>query len=178
MLPAVTCSPAKRLTPRIFGFESRPLRVEPCPFLCAMTRVPLRLNLGDLHDGHVLTVTVAAHVVLAATELEHDELVAAGLLHDLAGDLGAGDGRLTDRHVAAVTRRNEKNLIEHNLGARITGELLDHDGLARLDSVLLSTRLDHGVHDLAPRKMLSESRTLLIARPSSSLLVKVATIMR
>src|SRR5262245_55814725 len=31
-LPAFTAWPAKRLTPRIFGFESRPLRVEPCPF--------------------------------------------------------------------------------------------------------------------------------------------------
>jgi hypothetical protein len=33
MLPAETCSPANRFTPRIFGSESRPFRVEPCPFL-------------------------------------------------------------------------------------------------------------------------------------------------
>src|SRR5690606_20591087 len=137
MLPAFTSCPAKRLTPRIFGFESRPLRVEPCPFLCAMTRYLSGLDLGDLDDGHVLTVTVAAHVVLATTELEDHELVAARLLDDLAGDLRTRDERLTDRHVAAVTRRNEKNLIEHDLGACIAGELLDHDGLARLDSVLL-----------------------------------------
>src|SRR5689334_4741947 len=100
-------------------------------------------------------MTVAAHVILAAAKLEHDELVAARLLDDLAGDLRARDERLTDRHVAAITGRDEKNLIEHDLGARITGELLDRNGLARLDSVLLATRLDHGIHDLAPRKTLS-----------------------
>src|SRR5579871_3142148 len=32
MLPAVTFSPPKRLTPRRCAFESRPLRVEPAPF--------------------------------------------------------------------------------------------------------------------------------------------------
>src|SRR5689334_13002296 len=33
MLPAVTNSPPKRFTPRYFGWESRPLREEPTPFL-------------------------------------------------------------------------------------------------------------------------------------------------
>src|ERR1043165_4936656 len=75
--PAVTAWPANRLTPRIFGSESRPLRVEPCPFLCAMT---LCLDRRDLRRGVVLSVAVPAHVVLAAAELEHDELVAAALL--------------------------------------------------------------------------------------------------
>src|ERR671931_785351 len=34
--PARTCWPAKTFTPSIFGFESRPLRDEPRPFLCAI----------------------------------------------------------------------------------------------------------------------------------------------
>ena len=38
----------------------------------------------------ILTMTVAADVVLAEAELEHDELLAARLLHDLAGDLRTG----------------------------------------------------------------------------------------
>ena len=113
-------------------------------------------------------MTVAADVVLATTELEDDELVAARLLDDLARDLRARDERLADAHVAAVARRHEQDLVEHDLGTCVAGQRLDHDGLAWLDSILLSTRLDHGVHDLAPRKMLSESRTLLIARRSSS----------
>jgi hypothetical protein len=115
-------------------------------------------------------MTVAAHVVLAAAELEDDELVATRLLDDFAGDLGARDERLTDRHAATVTRRNEKNLVEDDLRPGVALELLDRDGLARFDSILLSTRLNDGVHDLKLRgKMLSESRTLLIARRSSSL---------
>ncbi len=35
MLPAMTCWPPYRLTPRRWPLESRPLRVDPCPFLCA-----------------------------------------------------------------------------------------------------------------------------------------------
>ena len=48
MEPADTSSPAKRLTPRILGLESRPLRVEPCPFLCAMTLLHFRASSGSL----------------------------------------------------------------------------------------------------------------------------------
>src|SRR5689334_13015352 len=91
---------------------------------------------------------VATDVVLAAAELEDDELLAAPLLDDLPGHLGAGDERLADVHGRAVPRRHEQDLVEHHLGPRVTGELLDHHGLAGLDPVLLATRLDHGVHDL------------------------------
>src|ERR1700741_4795201 len=38
--PPVTASPAKPLTPRRWAFESRPLRLDPRPFLCAIA-VPL-----------------------------------------------------------------------------------------------------------------------------------------
>ena len=34
--PAGTTWPPNTLTPSIFGWESRPLRVEPPPFFCAM----------------------------------------------------------------------------------------------------------------------------------------------
>src|ERR1041385_7852313 len=97
-------------------------------------------------------MTIAANVVLAAAELEDDQLLAARLLDDLARDLRARDERLAHRHAAAITGRNEENLVEHDLGSGLTGQLLDRYGLAWLDSILLSTRLDHGVHDLAPRE--------------------------
>ena len=38
MLPALTTWPPNTLTPSIFGCESRPLRVEPPPFFCAMVQ--------------------------------------------------------------------------------------------------------------------------------------------
>src|SRR5262245_30396978 len=40
MPPARMLWPAYTFTPRCFGFESRPLRLEPWPFLCAMDRSP------------------------------------------------------------------------------------------------------------------------------------------
>src|SRR5690606_41532710 len=40
MLPAETAWPPKIFTPRYFGLESRPLREEPTPFLCAMAASP------------------------------------------------------------------------------------------------------------------------------------------
>src|SRR5690242_8700254 len=81
----------------------------------------LRLDLRDLHRGVVLAMPVATDVVLAAAELEHDELLAAALLDDLPGHLRAGDERLADVDVAAVTGRHEQHLIEHDARACIAG---------------------------------------------------------
>src|SRR4029078_6645237 len=89
------------------------------------------------------------------------------LLDDLAGDLGTAHRRLADRHVAALSRRYEEHLVEHDRRALVARELLDHHGLARLDAILLTTRLDHGVHDNL-RKRLSESGTLQMGGKSSS----------
>ena len=97
-------------------------------------------------------MTVAADVVLAATELEHDELLAAVLLDDLAGDLGARDERLADVTLPPSPDDTRRTWSNTTWAPCVAGELLDHDGLAGLDSILLSTRLNHGVHDLAPRK--------------------------
>src|SRR5437879_4795336 len=36
IIPALTSWPAKIFAPSIFGFESRPLREDPSPFLCAI----------------------------------------------------------------------------------------------------------------------------------------------
>src|SRR6187549_1935714 len=72
--PALTTWPPKRLTPRYWELESRPLRVEDAPFLCAMSVPALGsgacqiendrmnedsgLDPGDLDLGRVLTVTL------------------------------------------------------------------------------------------------------------------------
>src|SRR4051812_12612801 len=115
-------------------------------------------------------MTVAANVVLPQPELEDHELLAAALLDDLAAHLRAGDRRLTDRHAATVSGRHEQDLVEHDWRALLTGERLDHDGLAGLDSVLLSTRRNDGVHDGSSKKTRLESRTLRILGLASSLL--------
>src|SRR5687767_5814254 len=114
-------------------------------------------------------MAVATNVVLATAKLEDDELVAAALLDDLTGDLCTGDDGLADVDARAVATGDEQHAIEHDLRAFIAGELFDHDGLARLDSILLSTCFDDGVHGRVLRKLFYESRTLLIARRSSRL---------
>src|ERR687893_495487 len=53
--PALTSWPPKRLTPRRCAFESRPLRVEDAPFLCAMSASAL--DTGDADLGVVLAVS-------------------------------------------------------------------------------------------------------------------------
>src|SRR5215475_10586828 len=86
--PPVTTWPAKTFTPRRFAFESRPLRLEPRPFLCAIARslrvVSLRRSSGsllrsrrakldpsDLDAREVLAVAVAPFITALRLEL-HD----------------------------------------------------------------------------------------------------------
>src|ERR687895_1211538 len=98
--PAETASPPNVFTPSRFDVESRPLRDEPPPFLCAMVRrgyqllsgrrgirfvvrrlllgrSPLaQLDLGDLEDGEELSVTGLPRVAGLRPVLEDLDLVA------------------------------------------------------------------------------------------------------
>src|SRR5436305_10617867 len=79
--PPVTVSPAKTFTPRRLAFESRPLRLEPRPFLCAIA------DLRDLDARQVLAVTPAALVAALGLELEHAKLLAALVADHARGHL-------------------------------------------------------------------------------------------
>src|SRR3954462_3022796 len=81
--PPVTAWPAKTLTPRRLALESRPLREEPRPFLCAISRVSLALDRSDADPREFLAVARAALVAALGLELEHAELGAAQVLDDL-----------------------------------------------------------------------------------------------
>src|SRR5919202_6448737 len=88
--PPVTVCPANTLTPSRFAFESRPLRLEPSPFLCA-----IRSSAPDLRDAdarQVLPVAGAPLVPALGLELEDAQLRAA-----LVGDDLGRHGRLADR---------------------------------------------------------------------------------
>src|SRR5919197_439678 len=77
--PPVTFWPAKTFTPRRFALESRPLRLEPRPFLCAMGSVPSSA-LADARDPdprQLLAMAGAAAVPALGLELEHAQLRAA-----------------------------------------------------------------------------------------------------
>src|SRR4051812_13787990 len=102
--PALTTWPPKRLTPRYCAFESRPLRVEDAPFLCAMS-VPCvcaaeaggLLDAGDLDAGEVRAVALALLVPGLVLELLDDDLRSA--------QVGDDPGRHGDlREVLRVVR--------------------------------------------------------------------------
>src|SRR5262245_704649 len=86
--PPVATWPAKTFTPRRLAFESRPLREEPRPFLCAIPELSLGLDRGDLDAREFLAVPGAALVAALGLELEHAQLGAA-----LVGDDFRLDGR-------------------------------------------------------------------------------------
>src|SRR5690606_28314892 len=73
MLPAVTNWPAVAFSPRRCERESRPLRVEPCPFLCAMTCLLSCYNFFNFHSGVFLAVTNGASVVFALFVFEGND---------------------------------------------------------------------------------------------------------
>src|SRR5437868_8117189 len=112
MLPAMTCSPPNFFRPSRLDSESRPLRVLPPAFLCAMA---LLGDAGDLHFGEVLPVTLLLVIVLAAAVLDDADLVAAAMRHDLGCDLAALDQRAADGVLVAIG--DEQHLVERDLCA-------------------------------------------------------------
>src|SRR5581483_8568467 len=98
ILPASTCSPAKRLTPSHCECESRPLRELPPAFLCAIAAAPClsigrrRLgrcrharDRGDLELGIILPVPGGAAVIFPAAEFKDADLLAAPVTAHLRG---------------------------------------------------------------------------------------------
>src|SRR6478736_3541719 len=100
--PALTTWPPKRLTPRRWAFESRPLREELAPFLCAISgllscgavygwvtgRGPAgSLDAGDLEAGQLLTVALATPVARLVLVPQDVDLRALLVPDDLRGDL-------------------------------------------------------------------------------------------
>src|SRR5947209_2489286 len=117
--PPVTTWPANSLTPRRCAAESRPLRLEPRPFLCAIRCLLLRgrlarqqLHLLDLEPGQLRPMALGALVAPLRLELEHPELLAALVSRDHRLDLHLRElGGIEHRLVARVQERLEGNRI-------------------------------------------------------------------
>src|SRR5687767_11340962 len=71
--PGLTVCPPKALRPRCCGLESRPLRVAPCPFLCAMS--DLCLDPFDLHADMRLAMSHPRMKALPPAEGGDNELL-------------------------------------------------------------------------------------------------------
>src|SRR5918998_5515857 len=89
--PALTTWPPKRLTPRRWALESRPLRDDDAPFLCAMSSA-LR-DVSDHDAGQGLTVPLPLVVAGLVLELVDVDLRTLAVLDDLAGHGHLGQGR-------------------------------------------------------------------------------------
>src|SRR3954451_4539170 len=152
--PPVTVWPAKTFTPRRFAFESRPLRLEPRPFLCALALGPPP-DRGDAQPRQILAVSRAALVAALGLELDHAQLRPALVPHDLRGDGAAVDGVVVDG----------EQRLEVDRAAGVAGQALDEQGLSLLDAVLLTAGLDDRVAHAASWGALARERRRPPLRP-------------
>src|SRR6478735_10756499 len=142
MLPARTCSPPKRFTPRRLLWDSRPLRVLPPAFLCAIS-CSLR-DRRNLHQRVLLAMIAGPLVVFAATELHDHLLLALAVAFHRRADGCACEQRSAHLEVAAIGY--QQHFVERDGRARSCVELLDLQQAVFFDPVLLATGSDHGVH--------------------------------
>src|SRR5882762_7768235 len=128
MLPAATSCPPKRLTPRRFDCESRPLRELPPAFLCAMDRLSAQTavlclrNTCDLDFGVGLTMAPEPFRVLAPAQLENHHFLAEAVSDDLRFHRCALHHRRSDLERLTVT--DKQDVVEHELAAAVGSELV------------------------------------------------------
>src|SRR3954451_1490167 len=159
--PVPTIWPPKRLTPRRWALESRPLRVEDAPFLCAMRAAylvlgpgargsndsgkcgPSGLDGGDPDAGQLLPVTLALLVPGLVLELDDGDLRALLGRDHLGGHPSrrerggvAGDG--------AAVHEQQGGQLERVAG--LTADLVDDDDVADGNLLLTAASADDRVH--------------------------------
>src|SRR5262245_31051376 len=149
--PAGTHWPAKRLTPSILGWLSRPFRELPTPFLCAIggSVCPsgARVDPGDPDGGERLAMALAAPVVLPALELHDDDLPVPAGPHDLPKHPRRPQARgIHDRIPLGPEIRDLAELHRVTLAG---GEAFETHDVPFPDPVLLTSGDDHGFHGAA-----------------------------
>src|SRR3954447_16591526 len=137
--PAFTTWPPKRFTPRRCAFESRPLRDDEAPFLCAMSASAL-LDVADHDVGEALAVPLTLVVSGLVLELVDMDLRTLAVGEDLRrhGDLCqggcvAGDGVTVD----------QQDGRECDGVALRAGQTVDRERVAHGHLVLAATGLHH-----------------------------------
>src|SRR3954470_8071715 len=122
--PPVTCWPANTFTPRRLAFESRPLRDEPRPFLCAISRSAPDLFHPDARE--LLAVALAALVAALRLVLEDADLRPTLVADDRGGDLDLAEGVGAELGLA-VARDQER--LQLDRGALVVLQALDEQRL-------------------------------------------------
>src|SRR5215211_2252699 len=164
IVPAVTSWPPWRLTPSRLAAESRPLRLEDAPFLCAISAflflLVALLLLGpaarpgralaaevdglDLEPGQGLAVAEGAALAGLVLVGEDADLLSPVVVDHAGRDLGPGQVVGGRGHLAVVVDDQQRFQLE--AGAVVVAEALDVDEVADLHLVLLSAGPDDGVH--------------------------------
>ena len=107
-------------------------------------RHALGADLLDLNLGIGLTVALTLAVALLGIVLEDADLLALAVFHHRGLHLGAGNGGGADGGVVAV--QNRQDLVKDHLIAGLLGQLLDKQGVALSDLVLLTAGNNDCVH--------------------------------
>src|SRR3954462_1162249 len=145
--PALTTCPPNRFTPSRCALESRPLREDEAPFLCAMSASALRdvcaADVGDHNVGQGLTVPLPLVVAGLVLELVDADLRTLAVPDDLAGHGHLGQGRGIAGDVLAVDREDGR---EGDGVACLTGETVHGEPIADSHLVLAATGLHDCVH--------------------------------
>src|SRR3954466_8219450 len=136
--PPVTVCPANTFTPRRLALESRPLRLEPRPLLCAISSAPLA-DRRDADARQLLAVARPALVAALGLELEHAELRPA-LVRDHLGADDRGRQPVPLAHGVAVAGQQQR--LEVDARADVVGQPLHEQGLPLDHAVLLSAGSD------------------------------------
>src|SRR3954471_14559829 len=131
--PPVTCWPANTFTPRRLAFESRPLRDEPRPFLCAISRSAPDLFHPDARE--LLAVALAALVAALRLVLEDADLRPTLVADDGRGHAGGPQGVGAELRVAVAGHQQRLQLDRRPL---VAPQALDEQRLPLGDAVLLA----------------------------------------
>src|SRR5690606_18751184 len=140
--PALTSWPPNRFTPRRWALESRPLRVEDAPFLCAISATSA-LDAGDLDPGVPLPMALALAVPGLVLELQDADLRTLGLVQHLGGHLGRLEGGLVRRDRFPV---DQEDGLQLHAGAGLVADPVDLDDVANGHLVLAAATAHDRVH--------------------------------
>src|SRR6185436_5748339 len=135
MLPERTRSPPNFFTPRRWELLSRPLRLEPPPFLWAMS---LSFDLFDFEPGEFLSLAGLFALTFFGFVVEDRQLGAFDLL-DLGLDLDPLEEGGADGDVVAIGQ--EQHLFEGVCRSIFQGEAVYFNGAAFFAAVLFAAAL-------------------------------------